>query len=124
MIGWQPIETAPDAMMGEHILVVDKWGLVEVRLADGGFWRHEKRESPDTFYLTHWMPLPNPPNDLPSPPDKYCKGKDAYIKITLVESKAWHDDDLYQIVCLRCGKTETQLARRSTDTIMLCGKKE
>jgi hypothetical protein len=56
MSEWQPISTAPK-VDGENKIIVyhPKFG-VEVRLADGEWWRMEATCSP-----THWMPLPEPP---------------------------------------------------------------
>jgi len=51
---------------------------------------------------------------------KYCMGTDSHIQVNEVESKVWHDDDLYLLTCLKCGKKETTLARRPSDTLMSC----
>ena len=51
---------------------------------------------------------------------KYCKGYEDHIDVEELESKAWHDDDLYLMVCLKCGKREKVLARRPNQTIMPC----
>jgi len=51
---------------------------------------------------------------------KYCTGRDLHIQVNEVESKAWHDDDLYVLICLKCGKKDTTLARRPSDTLMSC----
>jgi len=53
---------------------------------------------------------------------KFCSGEDKHIVVIEVESKAWHDDDLYEMRCVKCGKTERQLARRPHQTIMCCGE--
>lgn len=52
---------------------------------------------------------------------KFCRGTDAHIQVQELEPKAWHDNDLYIMTCLKCGKTETTLARRPNQTQMLCG---
>ena len=61
MSGWQPIETAPDD--GRRIIVYDprvrEAHRVEIRGADGGFWRWNAASGGTN--PTHWMPLPEPP---------------------------------------------------------------
>jgi hypothetical protein len=59
---WKPIETAPGLDGNNRILV---WSSkhppsdqVQIRLADGEFWRREK------VGPSHWMPLPLPPFPL------------------------------------------------------------
>lgn len=58
---WRPIETAPDD--GSRILVFDPRLIeahrVEIRGADGGFWRWNA--STGGTNPTHWCPLPPPP---------------------------------------------------------------
>ena len=56
---WQPIETAPKD--GEHILL----GIHLERLvyAQSSFWLSGKWAGWDYRKPTHWMPLPNPPED-------------------------------------------------------------
>ena len=57
---WRPIDTAPGVDGKNRILV---WSIkfppgdqVQIRLADGEWWRQEKAGP------THWMPLPLPPS--------------------------------------------------------------
>ena len=37
-----------------------------------------------------------------------------------IESKLFREDDLYELKCLKCGKIDRQLARRPSNTVMLC----
>jgi hypothetical protein len=57
-------------------------------------------------------------------PRKYCKGTDSNIVVTELQSKAWHDDDLYHMECMTCGQEDTCLARRPSEVIMKCAGKE
>lgn len=61
MTGWQPIETAPED--GRQVIVYGGTVLgekVEMRGADGGWWRLCKKQGYHSI-PTHWMPLPEPP---------------------------------------------------------------
>lgn len=54
----------PDAKYGESdsVLTISESGIQEVLYFDGSCWCHptgEVRES--VFHITHWMPLPEPP---------------------------------------------------------------
>lgn len=65
MSEWQPIETAPP--YGAQVLLIGKYptgnGWSDVyhgwRNAGGSNWDRW----PHNFKPTHWMPLPEPPND-------------------------------------------------------------
>ena len=57
---WQPIETAPAADGSNRILVFHPKRGIEMQLADGEWWRFETKMGP-----THWMPLPDPPEQKP-----------------------------------------------------------
>ena len=59
---WQPIETAPDveADLSKRVLTYSPVRGVELRLADGAWWRMRTKEG-STGHPTHWMPLPPPP---------------------------------------------------------------
>jgi len=50
----------------------------------------------------------------------YCKGDYSHIQVTCIEDKAWHDNDLYYMVCTKCGKTDRVLSKRPNQTIMRC----
>lgn len=60
---WQPIETCPDD--GRPILIFDhrnhKDQRIELRPADGGFWRWNIANGTDM--PRYWMPLPLPPTE-------------------------------------------------------------
>ncbi len=61
---WQPIETAPkDGMFIYAMPKDDKWGIgLAYRNVSGGWsCAYGDREAPRK--ATHWMPLPEPPND-------------------------------------------------------------
>lgn len=50
----------------------------------------------------------------------YCRGDSPNLKIVELDSKVWHDDDLYEAKCNKCGLVEQQLARRPSGTIFRC----
>ena len=57
---WLPIETAPKYDGNGHpwILVYNAMAkIVEMKIADGDWWRKMGKDCPHT----HWQPLPNPP---------------------------------------------------------------
>lgn len=58
-LDWQPIETAPSGFA--KILTYDGRQKFEdrfvIKTADGEWWREHG------FAPTHWMPLPDPPQD-------------------------------------------------------------
>jgi hypothetical protein len=54
----------------------------------------------------------------------YCRGTDTHIQVVELDSKVWHDDDLYEMTCLKCGKKDTMLSRRPSQTQMVCGQKK
>lgn len=54
----------------------------------------------------------------------YCLGSDPHIQVTELDSKVWHEDDLYRMTCIKCGKIEETLARRPSQTQMSCGQKK
>ena len=57
---WRDISTAPDE--GTIIVFGGIHTEPEAVLADGNWWRHQKRVNPKSFVTpTHWMPLPEPP---------------------------------------------------------------
>lgn len=56
--------------------------------------------------------------------NQYCYGKESHISVTELESKAWHDSDVYRVSCSKCGATSRNLARRPTETILKCEKGE
>jgi len=53
----------------------------------------------------------------------YCTGSETNLEVKEIEGKAWHDNDLYEISCTKCKKTETQLARRPSDILVRCRDK-
>jgi hypothetical protein len=53
---------------------------------------------------------------------KFCTGEDDHMVVTEILAKAWHDDDLYEMRCKKCGKTQRQLSRRPHQTTMRCGE--
>lgn len=55
---------------------------------------------------------------------QYCYGKESHISVKELESKAWHDDDVYSVSCSKCGAQSRTLARRPTETILNCEKGE
>ena len=59
--GWQPIETAPNMSQENKILVFCR-GKVDIQFADGDWWRREKINE-NKAIPTHWMPLPEPPEE-------------------------------------------------------------
>ena len=56
-MNWQPIETAPDEEY--DILVV--WDDKTIMILDGQSARSYMKPMVAGNYLTHWMPLPDPP---------------------------------------------------------------
>lgn len=56
---WQPIETAPKD--GENILLGINLGYL--MYAQSSFWLADKWADWDWRKPTHWMPLPEPPED-------------------------------------------------------------
>lgn len=56
---WYPIESAPNDL-DMRILVFRQSGEVTMSYADGDWWRHQKNNKKQ-ISITHWMPLPNPP---------------------------------------------------------------
>ena len=71
MSEWQPIETAS---MDGSLLLVGWWREWPYReweqevKAAGDFTR-QQGENWKHGYATHWMPLPDPPMEAPSPPE-------------------------------------------------------
>jgi hypothetical protein len=64
--GWQPIETAPRD--GAHFIAAAVGGgrdfIIEAWFQDGAFRTVlDEFEVNSAAVLTHWMPLPNPPED-------------------------------------------------------------
>jgi hypothetical protein len=63
---WQPIETAPKD--GTYFLGFDKFKTIGVFhyiewcIEGKKYWNYEDREE-WSYILTHWMPLPEPPED-------------------------------------------------------------
>lgn len=58
---WQPIETASKEMPGEWILGIDKAGwITSVLWWPNNQWRDMHKHYWD---ITHWMPLPRPPEE-------------------------------------------------------------
>jgi hypothetical protein len=53
---------------------------------------------------------------------KFCHGNFEHINVTEVDSKVWHDDDMYEVYCTKCGAREKQLSRRPTDCLIRCEK--
>ena len=52
---------------------------------------------------------------------KYCKGRDEHILVMEIDSKVWHDNDLYRAECSKCGaKEDRQLCRRSSEVSIAC----
>lgn len=60
---WQPIETAPRD--GTKVLVIDASGEMEFARFNGDFWETDWDWMNG---LTHWMPLPPPPETARSEP--------------------------------------------------------
>lgn len=61
---WQPIETAP--MNGLWVYAVSHWNIYQ-RAAmhfDMGYWQDYKDTPVDLRDFTHWMPLPEPPDEI------------------------------------------------------------
>jgi hypothetical protein len=71
---WQPIETAPKD--GTEILVYKRYRkyqewvgkdeydfYIHISFYDGGDWYISAYDPPWGNQPTHWMPLPEPPND-------------------------------------------------------------
>ena len=52
---------------------------------------------------------------------EYCTGRDGHILVKEIDSKVWHDDDLYYAECSKCGaKRYKQLSRRASQVIIAC----
>lgn len=65
---WQTIETAPDSADGKlRVLVFDPGQRVpiDVKIADGNWWRDRAKRHGESAAPTHWMPLPAPPTHNP-----------------------------------------------------------
>jgi hypothetical protein len=62
---WQPIETAPTD--GTHVLAYwDNGNIDLVKACDSETWVRAFNDDYDNFFVyrpTHWMPLPEPPNE-------------------------------------------------------------
>lgn len=56
--------------------------------------------------------------------DRYCRGWCNNLAVTEVESKAYHDNDVYEVVCSECGATTSCLAKRPTEVIIKCKQQE
>ena len=53
---------------------------------------------------------------------KWCKGDEEHIELEELESRAWHEHDLYKLTCSKCGRTGTTLARRPNQASLMCGE--
>lgn len=64
MSEWQPIETAPEE--GEFLVFNGEEVTFASRDSDGLFWTMGYRwgEHGQMLHLTHWMPLPEPPEQI------------------------------------------------------------
>ena len=52
---------------------------------------------------------------------KHCTGWDEHIHVKELDSKVWHDNDLYSAECSKCGaKVDEQLSRRPTQVFVFC----
>lgn len=64
MSGWQSVETAP---IEKAVLVWDGSGITVGRQYETGSWfvdnSHGFNEDGQIFDVTHWMPLPDSPNE-------------------------------------------------------------
>lgn len=71
---WQPIETAPKD--GDEILAWNPYGAVVASWQKwpntaGGYWSTGCGcENDRAVKVTHWMPLPEPPNPTPRKDDR------------------------------------------------------
>ena|SRR5579872_1661857 len=57
---WQPIETAP---IDEEVLVFDGDEILIAYKNDDGYWIHSYTPSTERLLPSHWMPLPEPPEE-------------------------------------------------------------
>ena len=53
---------------------------------------------------------------------KFCHGYAEHINVTEIDSKVWHDDDMYEVYCVKCKAYDKQMARRPTDCLIRCEK--
>ena len=53
---------------------------------------------------------------------RFCIGSFKHINVTEIDSKVWHDNDMYEVYCTKCGAKEKQLSRRPTDCLIRCEK--
>lgn len=61
---WRNAETAPPQEPGEYIVMIKGGANATTLLYDGGLWFEEDEEGWQTYYdVTHWLPLPEPPEE-------------------------------------------------------------
>jgi hypothetical protein len=53
---------------------------------------------------------------------EFCTGEDSHTVVTCIEPRAVGEDDRYHLRCTKCGKEETDIARRPRQTSMMCGE--
>lgn len=62
---WHDAKTDPPKEAGEYIVMIKGGADVITLLYDGGLWFEEDEEGWQTYYsVTHWMPLPEPPEEV------------------------------------------------------------
>lgn len=62
---WRDAKTDPPTEPNEYIVIIRGGVSVTSLLYDNGLWFEEDEEGWQTYYsVTHWMPLPEPPEEV------------------------------------------------------------